>query len=461
MIWKIWAVFLMFIIMFPTAVCAFIPINAPSAVLIDEATGTVLFGHNENARMYPAGLTKMLTAIVALDFLDPDEVVVVGTEIYNVPAGALRSGHQTGEHITVHNLLRGLMVQNGNDSAAVLAMQSAQRERNNTNIPYSGAMQIFSGLMNHRARELGARGTRFANPGGLHHDEHYTTAYDLAIIARAYMAVPILREIALETEFTGNSLSGYVGDINNFYGVRTIDHHWINTNELLSGGAFHYHYATGIRSGSTPQASDNIAASAERRGVRLIAVVLGSEDPGRWQDARMLFDYGFATYEYYTIVENGQHAETVVVSNAKLSGTSILDVHIYGNFTALMSQSQVSRLERLLIFDNERIAYEDGEYEYDDIRLMAPVEENETLGSIVYILDGEVIFEGELRASAAIEERTLDSDMDFYIALIRDNIFSLRALPYWMGGTGLLVGIAGITLAIMERRRNRTWFGRR
>ena len=455
---KFCTVAILFTLSFPVRAYAFMPLSAPSAVLMDEVTGMVLFSHNEHVRMYPAGLTKMLTAIVALDFLDPQEVIVVGTEIYNVPAGALRSGHQSGEHITVHNLLRGLMVQNGNDSAAILALQAVQRERNNNNVPYTSAMQIFSDMMNERARELGARGTRFVNPGGLHNDDHYTTAYDLAHIARAYLEHPILREIAMETEFTGNSLYGYQGSLEAFEGVRTIDHHWTNTNELMSGGTFHFHYATGIRSGSTPQAMDNLAASAERRGVRLIAVVLGTEDPGRWQDARMLFDYGFATYEYHDIIETGRHVETMVVSNAKLGGPGILDVQVYGDFTALLSQAQVSRLERTVAFDNERIVYD----EDDSIKLMAPIEENEILGSIIYSLDGRILFEGELRAAATVEERTLDSDMDFYIALVRDNIFSVRAIPFWMGSAGLLVGIAGASLAIAERRRSkRSWYGRR
>ena len=446
------------ILVTPVEAHAFIPLSAPSAILTDENTGTVLYAHNVHDRMYPAGLTKMLTALAALDYLDPEQIVVIGTEIYNVPAGALRSGHQSGEHITVHNLLRGLMIQNGNDSAATLAVQTVQAQRNNNNVPYTSAMQIFSDMMNERARELGAQNSNFVNPGGLHNDNHYSTAYDLARIARAYMAHPILREIAEEAEFIGNSLYGYQGDISAFHDVRTIDHHWTDSNELITGGTFHFQYATGIRAGATPQAGSCLAATAERRGVRLISVVMGTEDPGRWQDARMLFDYGFATYEYHNILENGQHLNTVVVSGAKLGGESILDVLVYGDFTALLSQTQIAQLQRVVVFDDEFIAYE----EDGNITLMAPIGSDEVLGSITYTLDGQVVFEGELRAAIAIEERTLDSDMDFYIALVRDNIFSIRAIPFWMGSAGLLVGVVGTSLAIAERRRSkRSWYGRR
>ena len=456
---KLCAIIIFFVICVPVPVYAFIPINAPSAVLMDQATGTVLYASNEHARMYPAGLTKMLTALVALDYLDPQEVVVVGNEINNIPHGAIVSGHQIGEHITVHNLLRGLMIRNGNDSGAVIAVQTVQTQRGRGNIPYVNAMQIFSEMMNNRARALGAFNTNFVNPNGLHHDNHYTTAYDLALIARAYMEHPLLREIAGEAEFIGNSMEGFEGDMEELEGVRTVDHNWIDTNELISGGAFHYTYATGIRSGSTPQASDCLAASAERRGVRLIAVVLNSPDPGRWQDARMLFDYGFATYDYHVILEEGQHIETVAIANSMLGEPDILDVLVSENFTALLSQSQIARLERTIEFYESFIA-EEGEYA---LTLYAPIEEGETLGKIVYILDGRVLFEGTLKAAEAVEERSLDSDMDFYIAMVRDNIFSLRALPFWMGGVGILIGIGGIALAVSERRRSRrsSWHIRR
>jgi len=455
---KLCALIILGVLCVPVPVYAFIPINAPSAVLMDQATGTVLYASNEHARMYPAGLTKMLTALVALDYLDPQTVIVVGSEINNIPPGALVAGHQVGEHITVRNLLRGLMIQNGNDSGAIVAVQTVQAQRGRGNIPYTNVMQIFSQMMNNRARTLGAFNTNFVNPNGLHHENHYTTAYDLALIARAFMEHPLLREIAGEAEFIGNSLEGFEGDAEAIEGVRTVDHHWVDTNELISGGAFHYAYATGIRSGSTPQASDCLAASAERRGVRLIAVVLNSPDPGRWQDARMLFDYGFATYEYHEILEEGQHIETVAIANAMLGESSILDVLASESFTALFSQAQIARLERTVEFDEAFMA-EEGDYA---LALYAPIEAGEPLGTIIYTLDGEIVFEGELQAATTVEERSLDSDMDFYIAMVRDNIFSLRALPFWLGGIGVLIGIGGVALAISERRRSRrSWYNRR
>jgi len=441
---------------------------------MDQATGTVLFAYNEHARMYPAGLTKMLTALVVLDYLDPQHVVVVGNEIYNIPRGALMAGHQVGEHITVHNLLRGLMIRNGNDSGAVLAVQTVQAQRGRGNIPYINVMEIFSRMMNDRARALGALDTNFVNPNGLHHDNHYSTAYDLAQISRAFMDHPLLRDIAGEVDFIGNSLDGFEGTLPDgmeIEGVRTIDYSWVDTNELITGGPFHYNYATGIRSGSTPQASDCLAASAEREGVRLIAVVLDSPDPGRWQDARMLFDYGFSTYSYHLVLEAGQHIDTVGIANAMLGEPDLLDVLAGEGFDALLSQAQIGQLERTIVFYEDFIAeveVEEGEawhYEddqrYDKMMLRAPIEMNESLGTVTYTLNGRVLFEGEIRAAFGIEERSLDSDMDFYIALILGSIFSVRSLPFWLGGAGVLIGIAGVSWGISERRRSRNYWNSR
>jgi len=468
---KICAFFIFLALSAPVPAYAFIPLNAYSAVLMDQSTGTVLFAHNEHDRMYPAGLTKMLTALVVLDYLDPQSVVVVGNEIYNVPRGAIMAGHQSGEHITVHNLLRGLMIRNGNDSGAVLAVQTVQTQRGRGNIPYVNVMDIFGRMMNDYARSLGAFNTSFVNPNGLHHEDHYTTAYDLALIARAYMEHPLLREIAGEVDFIGNSLEGFSGDFEAMDGARVVEYFWEDTNELISGGTFHYTYATGIRSGSTPQASDCLAASAERNGVQLVAIVLDSPDPGRWQDARMLFDYGFATYSYQPILESGQHVYTVNIANAMLGQPDTLDVLISENFTALLSQAQVGRLERAITFYEYFIAEDEEDQEseqkaeeayYNAFTLLAPIEANESVGTITYILDGQVLFEGAIHAAEAIEERSLDSDMDFYIALVLEYIFSVQSLPFWLGGAGVLMGVAGVSWGVSERRRNRnSWSSRR
>ncbi|MCL2015908.1 MAG: D-alanyl-D-alanine carboxypeptidase [Defluviitaleaceae bacterium] len=461
----------------PVAVHAFVPVAAEAAILIDQNTGNILFAQNEHQQMFPAGLTKMLTALVVLDYLELQQVITVGTEIHSVPTGAIMSGHQVGESITVHNLLRGLMIRNGNDSGVVLALNTIRAERNNNNVPLVNAIQIFSDLMNEKAADLGARGTNFVNPNGLHHEQHYTTAYDLALIAQAFMQNPVLREIAQTVEFTGHGLYGYLGNPEE-HGT-LVEHNWVDTNELMSGGSFHYEYATGIRSGTTPQASDNVAASAERDSVQLIAIVLNAPDPTRWQDARILFEYGFSTFEYFDILQTNEYIETIFVTNAMLGGPTTLEVLASEDFTILLNQEQLAALERTIIFydellataENMQNAYEppyfirllDSDEPEETLgltALMAPITENTPLGRIIFTLDGETLFDGEIRAATTIEERSLDSDMDFYIALFTGAVFSADAMPFWLGAAGVLIGIIGICIAVSERRRSkRSWYG--
>jgi len=450
----------------PLTVYGSIPLTAPSAILIDQNSGKVLYAHNEHERMYPAGLAKMMTALVVLDHLNPDDVIVVGTEIYQVPPGAIRAGHQSGEHITVRNLLRGLMIRNGNDSGNVLAQHTVQTIRGQTGIPFVHVENIFSGLMIEKARELGANNTSFTNPNGLHHDSLYTTAYDMALIARAFMQVPLLRNIVAELEYVGDGMEG-----REVYGARILNYNWVNDNELMiSGSTYYYTYATGIRRGSTPQASDCLAASAERNGVRLIAIIFDSPDPGRWLDARMLFDYGFDTYSYHTLLESGQHIQTAFVYNARRGEDNILDVRVNEDFAALLSQRELSRIRQEIVFYERFLApvdlneegyyesYFENHFEYADIAstvLIAPIEENEVLGTITFTLDGNALFIAELHATREVPERTIDSDMDYIIAWVQNNVFSLSAWPYWIALAGTLFGFLGMSLWINERRRGK------
>jgi hypothetical protein len=151
--------------------------------------------------------------------------------------------------------------------------------------------------------------------------------------------------------------------------------------------------------------------------------------------------------------------ETVRVNNARLGEIDVIDVLATESFHHLMSQTQIARLERHLTFNNE---FYDEEGNADNSLLFAPVEMGEVIGSVVFSLDGEVIFESDVTASASVMERTLDSDMDFYIALIQENIFTVRALPFWMGSAGILIGTLGVSFAVVERRRSkRSWYGRR
>lgn len=236
-------------------------VSAESAVLIDES-GQILYEKNANAKGYPASTTKIMTALVTLEKLDElglDEKseIIVPEEAVGIEGSSIYL--KKGERLTIEELLYGLMLRSGNDSAAALA------------VCMGGSLGEFVSMMNERAAALGCSGTHFTNPSGLYEENHYTTASDLAKIAHEAMKRQDFREI--------------VGakDWQNTDGSRSFH----NKNKTV----FQYEGATGIKIGFTKASGRTLVASAERDGRQMIAVVLRD---GNWfNDAYVLMDYGF------------------------------------------------------------------------------------------------------------------------------------------------------------------------
>ena len=422
-------------------------LTATAVVLMEQTTGQVLYSRNGYQRRYPASTTKMLTALLAYQHLDLNTIVVAGAEMRSVPGGFSTAGHFEGETLTVYVLLNALLIPSGNDSAMVLAMEVVRTLENRRNIPVNEAQARFAGLMNDKARSLGATGSRFHNPFGMHHEMHYTTAYDMALIGRAFMENPTLAQISAKREFESDSLGGRTHP-----DARVRNFSWTNTNLMLPGAAFQHPFVTGGRTGFTTPAGHCFVAGAYNNGLSLIAVVLYSRDPARWTDTRLLLDYGFFNYSFREIAAQGQKLATVTIENPRLGDADTLDIHLSEGHTALISHSRYAAIERKIIFDPVLLV------ESDDINetiLRAPIEYQEAVALVEYRIGGEVIFTAHALASRYVGERSFDSDMDYYMAMIFGNIFTRRALPYWFGFFGTLFGIVGISMAVAAKRRLR------
>ncbi|MCL2404870.1 MAG: D-alanyl-D-alanine carboxypeptidase [Defluviitaleaceae bacterium] len=432
-----------------------IPIQATAAILVEQTTGRVLFGYNYQERRYPASMTKMLTALVVLDHLDPDDIIVVGPEINNMPSGYATLSHVEGEALTVRMLLKALMIRSGNETGRVLALNVVRHTSNNPNISYEDAKREFSILLNQRAQDLGAENTSFNNPYGLHSPHHFTTAYDLALIARAYMEVPLLAEIAGMRIFEGYGTEGL------YIPYADVRHYsWTNTNQTLLGAPFGHPHMTGIKTGFTTPAGQCLAGAASFGDLSLITIVFDSEDPGRWQDTIMLMNYGFNNFAFREVARSGERVEYVSIANPRRGGVDTLAVYTYGAHTALLSHAEYANLTRVVTYNvllrAPRERRDDYEYEYYDdglTRLLAPIEEGEVIGTVAYYIGDNLIFQGNLIAAATVYERTFDSDMDYYISLFTDNIFTLRGLPYWLAIGGTTFGFVGMGWALSLRRK--------
>jgi D-alanyl-D-alanine carboxypeptidase (penicillin-binding protein 5/6) len=234
---------------------------AESAAAIDSFSGQFLYLKNENARQYPASSTKILTALLVIEAGNLDKQVAIDLADNKVEPSNLDL--KPGEVYTRRQLLFGMMLKSANDVAMALARDNA------------GSVETFAEKMTKRAAELGATDSHFKNPHGLHDPDHYTTAHDLALIARAAMEQPFFRQVVSTIYYTWKSPTGTV------YQLR-------NHNRLLR----HYAGCNGLKTGFTRAAQQVLVSSALRDGHEVISVVLHTNKPGIWDDSKVLLSYG-------------------------------------------------------------------------------------------------------------------------------------------------------------------------
>lgn len=255
-------------------------LQGEAALLMDEKTGEILYSKNPHMKLYPASTTKILTALIALEKGDPDAIVTVGDEAQLRTPDESSAGLYEGQQLSLRDLLSALMLPSGNDAARTIARYISSQELGRA-VSAEEGISCFADLMNDKAKELGARESHFVNPHGLHDPDHYTTAYDLAIIAKEARKNKLFKQIVSETERSVTA------------GQETQT--FVNRNKLLQNTDENYYDgATGIKTGFTEKAGYCLVASASRQSANLIAVVLHSTSTGVWYDARTLLNYGFA-----------------------------------------------------------------------------------------------------------------------------------------------------------------------
>lgn len=258
------------------------PVFSPGAVLIDGNTGQILFERNSRTHYFPASTTKILTAIIAIERGRLDDQVMISEKAANVEGSSAYL--EAGEVLTLEQLLYGLMLPSGNDAATAIAEH------------IGGSVEGFAALMNQKARALGALDSNFVTPSGLHDPNHYTSSRDLGLILRYALGNPVFARIASTKE---QSLPGR--------GPRD----FVNHNRLL----WSYPYATGGKTGYTPEAGHTLAVSAERNGRRLVAVIMNSDKVSVYRDAISLFDFGFDSFENGLILREGTELASVELDN--------------------------------------------------------------------------------------------------------------------------------------------------
>ncbi|MGI6751470.1 MAG: D-alanyl-D-alanine carboxypeptidase family protein [Anaerovoracaceae bacterium] len=252
-------------------------ISATSAILMEVSTGRILYEKNKDQRAYPASTTKIMTALLAIENGDLDEGIKVSPKAIGIEGSSIYL--EPGETILLRDLLYGLMLQSGNDAAVAVAEE------------IGNGMENFVSMMNSRAEAIGAKNTNFVNPSGLYDENHYTTVYDMALIAREAMENPLFRDVSAARSWQAQRTAGKY----NFFS---------NKNKVV----YEYNGGTGIKIGYTKRSGRTLVASSERDGMELICVVMNA--PDWFQDSYKLMDYGYENFEIIRIIEGGKRLKS-------------------------------------------------------------------------------------------------------------------------------------------------------
>ena len=256
-------------------------VSAASAVLLDADSGRILYARNENEERAIASITKLMTALVAAEYLDDlSQTITIQKEWTGIEGTSLYL--KAGEEISLETLLYGLLLHSGNDAAVALAAHCA------------GDVETFVGWMNQRARDLGMTGTHFSDPNGLGDEDHYSTALDMARLGAACLKNPVVSKIVATKSIVLEGRS------------------FTNHNKLL----WQYEGCTGMKTGYTRQAGRTLVSSAERDGQKLVCVTLS--DGNDWADHKALLDYGFETYPRQVLAEEGVTLRRMTVEESLL-----------------------------------------------------------------------------------------------------------------------------------------------
>ncbi len=290
-------------------------IGAESAILLEANTGVILYAKNIDTKMYPASTTKLMTCLLAAENGNLHDMVKFShNAVSSLEDGSSKIGIDEGQSMPLEECLYGILVASANEVANAVAEYTA------------GSMDEFANLMNQRATELGCKNTHFVNAHGLYDDNHYTSAYDLALIAKAFFQNELLSKI-------GNTTSHH------FEATATQPDDFISRNKhQLINGTISYSGIKGGKTGYTDKARQTLVTCAEQNGMKLICVIMKEENPEQFYDTIKLFDYGFTNF---SVVNARENETNYTMQNSNFFNTSN---DIFGNSSPILSLNKNSYL---------------------------------------------------------------------------------------------------------------------
>lgn len=292
-------------------------VSAESAILMDADTGAILYAKNIHQQEYPASTTKILTTLIASERCSMDEIVDFSYDaVHDIDPGSNHIAIDPGEQLTMEECLNAILIRSANEVSFAVAEHIS-----------GTTWQDFAPIMNERAKELGCVDSNFVNPNGLPNENHYTSAYDLAMIGKAFFANEALCKMTMTHMLHISPSERQPDDIME-----------VNKMELIPGGKYAYPYLVGCKTGYTDVARSTLVSCAEKDGMKLICVVMKDENPNYYEDTIALFDYGFSNFQRVNI------SQTETKYNIENAGAFYSGNDIFGNSTPILELNRTDSI---------------------------------------------------------------------------------------------------------------------
>lgn len=338
--------------------------NARSAILIERDTGTVLYEKNSNERLPPASMTKIMTMLLIMDALDKGKIDInekIRTSEYAASMGGSQIFLEPGEEMTTQEMLKGIAIGSGNDASVAMAERIA------------GSEPAFVEMMNKKAKELGLKDTKFQNTTGLPIKDHYSTAHDMAMMAKELLKYPDI------TKFTG-TYEAYLRE-------NTDNKFWlVNTNKLVR----FYPGVDGLKTGFTNDAKYCLTATAQKDGMRVIAVVFGAPtSKERNAQVTKLLDFAFAQYKTHPI-----YKRNIAIGEAKVSkGNKKKLTVVTSESVSLLTKKgeSINDVKKRIIIEK---------------KIKAPINKGDKVGTLQLVSKGKVVVQSPLVAGDTVKTAT-------------------------------------------------------
>ncbi len=295
-------------------------IGAQSAILMEMNTHTILYAKNIDEKMFPASTTKIMTCLLAAQSCNLDDNVTFShAAVYEVPSDGSNMGMDEGETITLEQAMYGVLVGSANEAASAVGEHIA------ASLGKEPTSEAFASIMNEKAKELGCKNTHFMNANGLHDENHYTSAYDLALIGCEFFNNEMLCKMSSTPNYNIPPTATQPDDI------------WINSkNKLLPKRELEYPYLLGSKTGFVSQSRQTLVSGAEKDGMKLVCVVFKEETPAQFEDTIQLFNYGFENFKKLRIDD---YETKYSMDNLDLFDTGS---DLFGDSTPLMTMDKES-----------------------------------------------------------------------------------------------------------------------